>query len=601
MNYLEESKKFSDKIGYVSEVGETSLAVPRDIRGESNIDSMRVYYISDIHIDNHIQLYCKSKMSAEKYIKNIVSGLLEDMFFANNSAILFGGDIASSFEIAKLFYIEFMSKLLEHLEKQREYQGHLLPLNTVYVYSILGNHELWDFNNKEDCYKAYQELFDNIGIHFLNNSFEILGRYSTIGDYAGRLQNCKNEEELKEGKLYLKHLVSNSVIVGGIGFAGRNKKFNADMGIYRNCVDREEEVEETKKWLECYNKAKNVALENGYRLVVLTHNPIEDWIEFSKISSATYFTGHTHHNSYVALKDEDIFCFSDNQIGYSNKNIKFKKIYLYKRVNPFLNYADGIYEINTEQYLDYYGYLGEKIEGVNKIKGYIKKGTGKFYLIKRNGYLGFFIEKKDGTILICEGGKIKIIKKHSSIIEIYNDFYNMVNLFLNAFSTYRNWQETVSRYLKVIGGTGKIHGFIVDIDIYNHVMLNPYDRTLTFYYSKDFGTIHPFRSLDKLLSSKYNIDNDNMIKILKNHKIALDKLKEFSQKEISIIENKNNLKDILDMAEGKCIKLRISESIYSISMKYNQIQRLFDYKLLRDWNENITMQNGFLMLKEAEI
>lgn len=54
--------------------------------------------------------------------------------------------------------------------------------------------------------------------------------------------------------------------------------------------------------------------------------------------------------------------------------------------------------------------------------------------------------------------------------------------------------------LKKLGFEGTIHGLIVDINDTNHIMVNPTDGSITFYYSPDFGFVKTFESFSKQLA-----------------------------------------------------------------------------------------------------
>lgn len=110
---------------------------------------------------------------------------------------------------------------------------------------------------------------------------------------------------------------------------------------------------------------------------------------------------------------------------------------------------------------------------------------GKLYVIKSNGYYGFFIVKKSGTSIV-NGGRTKKIALSQNIKWIQDNFNIVVNKYLAALEPLRAKQVQLSRELKSLGFKGTIHGLIVDIDFYNHILVNPFDGTITFYYSPFF-------------------------------------------------------------------------------------------------------------------
>ena len=548
-----------------------------------------VYYISDIHLVHKIVKKFKKKATDEqiiKFVKKIAKELItpevkEHLYSYEDVIVLFGGDISSDFELAKIFYTEFMTSWKKELEKGHRDNG--------FVFSILGNHEFWDFDNSKDCYKAYGDLFKALGINFLNNSINWFGSYQNpmkriIDNRTGRIDwkpfyNDKDEEEYRENNSeeYDEQMryIHNMLIIGGVGFAGYNKEFNADQGIYRQALTRKEEIKETKKWEETYKNAVQFAKERNCVLIVLTHNPINDWNEAGAEGNCIYFNGHNHRNDLQHDDENNIHIFADNQIGYHRTQVQFKEAYIYKRRNPFAMYSDGCHEVKSSDYLRFYDFMKEKITGNGMVERQIKNNNGHFYMIKHKGYYGFFLESDNGTY-ICAGGTIKKLDKHKIIESINQKFEFMIQKYSNVLSPYRNAQEQIAEVVKALGGEGKIHGYIIDIDFFNHIMLNPNDGSITYYYSPMFGLVEKHKSLISLL------DNHNIL-------LAEQYRKLIGTKECDIVEQTQ-----VDIS-GELVKINIKNSLYTDSGRFNQLQRLFDKKILRDWNEELLLIENLLI------
>lgn len=517
-----------------------------------------IYYISDIHLTHKIvKSFVKNASDSQikRFIKNIVKDLLSEkirtkLYQGKSPIILFGGDISSDFEIAKIFYTEFV------MQWQVAKKGSDSP---NYIYAVLGNHEFWSFSNADSCYNTYKEFFQSVGIFFLDNSMMWLGRYS-------------NPEEKPWRK------IRNILIVGGVGFAGCNPYFNAENGVYKNALNREQEILETQKWKETYFSALQYAKEQNSILIVLTHNPISDWNEYSRgDSGCVYINGHSHRNNIYHDEERNIHVFANNQVGYYGMTIQFKNACIYNRVNPFAKYDDGCYKITSSEYLQFYDYIQENISGNGLVERQLKNKDAHFYMIKHSGYYGFFLTSPKGTY-ICAGGHIKKISERIIIDEINSDFINMVKTYLKKLSPYRNAQEEIAGLVKSFGGEGKIHGCIIDIDFYNHIMLNPYDGSVTYYFSPIFGQVEV---------------HDNLLSLLENHnKMLAEKYKiqigSSDKKEILPVERKTI---------KRMIQIDIKNSVYDTSNRVNQLQRLFDKKILRDWNKDLLASERDLLLK----
>lgn len=549
---------------------------------EVNWFCKHVYYVSDLHLVHKIVKKFKNKATDEQ-VKRFIRKIAKDMFTPEikehmssyeDIIMLFGGDISSDFEIAKIFYTAFMTVWRNELEK-----GHK---NNGYVFTILGNHEFWSFNNINDCYKAYEDLFKSLNIRFLNNNIAWFGEHDVplkqIQNETGlvpRYIGFNREEDEVEYDRQMQY-IHNAIIVGGVGFAGYNEGFNANQEIYRQAMVRPEEIEETHKWEEVYKNAVQLAKEQNSALIVLTHNPISDWNEKGLTdANCIYFNGHNHRNDVQHDDERNIHIFSDNQIGYYNSKIRFKEAYIYKRINPFAMYSDGCHEIKSTDYLRFYDFMREKITGNGMVERQLKNNNGHFYMIKHKGYYGFFLESDNGTY-ICAGGTVKKIDKCRIIELIDKNFIAMIQKYLSVLSPYRSAQEEIAEAVKSFGGEGKIHGCIIDIDFLNHIMLNPNDGSITYYHSPVYGLVEKHESLISLL------DCHNVL-------LAERYRKQIGLKEYKIVEQTH-----LDIS-GKIEEIDVKNSLYSVSSRLNQLQRLFNKKILRDWNEGLLLNGKSLI------
>lgn len=541
-----------------------------------------VYYISDIHLGHQIKRRFPDHVTNTKiksFIKEIVRNLFSDEFVASinerdHPIVIFGGDISTQFEVAKCFYTEFV-RYWNQIETKPAYCTNHYKR---YIYAILGNHELWDFKSLDECCLAYQNLFESLNICFLNNSIAWFGTHhfprsiiaqSTPSIYYHEEVNKKGDPDGYDRQI---HHIHNTIIVGGIGFAGYNNSFNADMGIYRGSLTRTQEIEQTKKWEDCYLDALDIAQKTNSILIVLTHNPIVDWMEDGHANSnCVYFSGHTHRNNLHHDEEANIHIFENNQIGYRNSSIRFKQAYIYNGSNPLAVLEDGYHEIRSSDYLKFYDYMQENISGNGLVERQLKNNDAHFYMVKHSGYYGFFLTSSKGSC-ICSGGRIKKIKEHHNIAQLDSIFLNMVNSYLKLLTPYRNAQEKIAREVRSFGGNGKIHGTIVDIDFYNHIMLNPLDSTVTYYYSPIFGQIKTYKNLLTLLS--------NHNKVLAN---------EYRKRLNSASNNLPSRRQADTILETKTIEIDIENSIYAISRRISPLQRLFSAKILRDWNDDLLM------------
>ena len=546
-----------------------NLTVPENTIQQADIPfyCQEYLYISDLHLEYQISVEfpngatdsCIKSYVTEMALKLARSVPKESHFFPR--PILFGGDISASVELSSTFYSAFMGEISKNGAKN------------FIVYAVLGNHEFWGFQSVEQCVDCYRKLFSELGVHFLHNTPEWVPPYLPPNQFIRNergyweLKAINPDDNPEEYKRMLPHM-HNTVILGGVAFAGRNSSFNAENGLYRSALDRSQEVLETKKWNEVYRKILAAARKTNSILVVLTHNPIADWKENSTLdSNCIYFCGHTHKAYRQCEWEKRAFYFADNQIGYSHREFRFKTASIYTRSNPFAGLTDGVFPISSEDYVRFNDYIGEKIAGNGVVERQIQMLGGHMLAIKQEGFYGFILISTKGTY-ICAGGRITKVSDVPEIYKYYKNFEPMVKKYLKSLSPYRRLQEEISKEIRQIGGTGIIHGCIVDIDTTNHVQVDPYNGMLNFYYSPIFGVIKSYSGLVQLLEEHNPCLLENAEKFLDCQRSKLLNLPALENTEIYE-------------------KLDIVNSFYAVSNRINQIQRLFDRKVLRAWDDQV--------------
>lgn len=606
--------------------------------------SVKVCYITDIHLGHHISV----DQPIEPQIIKIVDVLFRSKEDA--SIIVFGGDIASDVELSTLFYHKFMirwnyeyykswkqknnhfqvaisrkqakqeiDEIIKKLEDKRKFEiskirkwfrydkrhsemsrwqtedliSHKdVPNFVIYhvrkikeiekrikyleykqndeiekrtqklqykiqenlpIFAVLGNHELHAFDSVNEAVDFYIDFFKREHIHFLHNTVEI------INVPHGRVSFC---------------------VVGGVGFAKYNEKYNSNTVIGARTMTRDEEIKESEKFFQTYQEGLAVAKEKQIPLMVQSHYPTKDWLPNNEYDSQCYyFTGHIHRDNSV--HSEKFNVYANNQIGYLKKDIRFKQAILGMIYNPFIDYEDGCFEISIKQYIQFYDYRGESIQGAGLVERQLKTGNAKFYAIKKQGFYGFFVVNQKTGTKICAGGRIKTISKIKNIDYFAESFSEVVMQYLSMLAPYRKIQEKISTEIRTLGLSGKIHGCIIDVDFFNHIMVNPLDGQVTYYYSPNFGMVLPFESFSVMLEQ-----------VLQNGSLSEKQSKGAIEQFTMMLEHKkDNLitRKIQELSEyaNQMVKVDIKGSVYSISNRMNQLQRLFDSNILRDWNEEV--------------
>jgi len=311
-----------------------SLIREKNQDGIVDFGSRTVFYISDIHLFHHVLMKYPdgaTDKQIKNYIKEFVANVLTSEFKKESSCVFVGGDVSHSFQLSTLFYTELRTQL-NALAEEGDIWGHIRPTR---VYAVLGNHELWDFPTIEECQNAYKKMLEPLNITLLCNEgalfcFRRPQRYLSWDDEKKRSVSEDIDSE-KEPDAFDRALIGsgNMVIVGGTGFAEFNEKYNADTGFYRHVLNRQQEIAESEKWRKVYAIGLEKARQIRGQLIVLTHNPMQDWMgtNFEGDPNCIYFSGHNHNNFLYHNDERNVHIYANNQIGYKHKGAKLKKLF----------------------------------------------------------------------------------------------------------------------------------------------------------------------------------------------------------------------------------------------------------------------------------
>ena len=355
------------------------------------------------------------------------------------------------------------------------------------VVFILGNHELWSFPelSVNEITQKYRDLLLTHNMHLLQNDLFYKNESNQIGiiPYA---ELISQSNDLLAEKLRC----SRVVILGCLGFSGYNEEFNAKNGIYRNALDIESEILESKKTEELYNKLCTVL--KGKNTVIFTHMPKENWCADSIYQpNFVYVNGHTHKN--IFFDDGVTRLYADNQIGYKYDDPHLKSFILDGEYDYFFDYKDGIYEITRQEYNDFY-------RGKN-ISITFTRENGTIYMLKKQKYYCFIYKGQSGSYSIMNGGALR--KLNIKSINYYFERMDSVILSLQTpLNKYSAFQISIAEQIKKFGGDGSIHGCIIDIDFFNHVYVNPIDLKVTGYWAKNIIKKVIYPSIPALLKDR---------------------------------------------------------------------------------------------------
>lgn len=296
-------------------------------------------------------------------------------------------------------------------------------------------------------------------------------------------------------------------ILGGLGFSGYNYKFNANRAVYMSTIDRNMEIKESKKIEQLYNKLIDVLSKKN--TVILTHMPKQDWCNGTGYhDNFVYVSGHTHWNEF---------------------------------------FDDGVYEITAQQYQDF-------ARGKN-LNMTFNRQINILYMLKKKGYYCFIHKSKTGTLSLLNGGSLKNLYIQR-LKYYYENMDIMIDYIKKPLDKYIAYQQNISDKIKKIGGSGRIHGCIIDIDYFNHIYVNPVNMEITGYWARNIIDKQVFVNIPELLKSKCPVLYCNYMKLVEE-------------------ENANSL--IINNTENEALILSqeyLETDIYRASREMKKMQKL---------------------------
>ena len=543
---------------------------PVDTDGHEQFDYKHIpfFYISDVHLCHRIINHFNGKATKEEifsYVRFLTKKMIASIGTVPHfSYLLIAGDTSSDFEIAQEFYKE----LLRYWNAKR-------------IIVISGNHELWDpYLELEENIQAYQTYFVGLGITYLHNSVLFV---KDLGSNIVVQENqllALDEEKLRDLALY-----SSIIILGGVGFSGLNENYNAvymrygkSFEEYSPEVARKKDIQESDRFNTIYKKLLAAIQKN--RVIVLTHMKKDDWNAVVHNPKWIYINGHNHRNFYEASDRRVIY--ADNQIGYKSNNVGLKYFYIDNEYDIFAYYKDGIHEISMEQYSDFN-------RGKMIMMSYGKK-DGNIYMIKKNGiymflvYCFYYKQSKTKCLYLLNGGKLcKLIGNSLEDIPYYLDVVEkyVENVYL-LLDRYSGGQKRISEFVKKLGGSGKIHGCIVDVEkpnemdnfSYYHLFVNPTDGKVTPYFAYDVKSRIVYKDIKSMLESndKCKLLADNYVRLESESKSNLPAVQYLGQ--VAFRKNESFMYD-----EGSYL--------YKISRIIKSLQYITEKNVIRIWNEEL--------------
>ena len=531
--------------------------------GGSNLNS-KFYYVSDIHIEHQLDLSGLTETEIQACLRRKIEEMLEEIDDARMSGtLMIAGDVSCAPRLVEIFLRELSAK----------WRGQIL--------CVLGNHELWDWMvdgshhaigaDYPEEILAYFDEYCPRKVRYLEN--ELLIDYKRGWDSERIL-----DEELILGvdDDELRGLLEKStrIVLGGTGYSALNEEFNADAGLYRGMVDREEETERSARFKALHDKLARCAKDLS--VIVLSHMPFENWSDGERVPGWIYVSGHTHKNLFSSEEGAAIV-LADNQFGYSPRKWALKGFVLDGSYDPFSDWADGSYVVTREEYEDYNSGQGISCQGC--------RWAGEIVMLKRCGYYMFFLSTQTG-LSILDGGRR--CKTEHSLKYFYENMVAYAETVEAEFRPYRATQEIIASEVRAFGGYGRVHGCIIDIDFFNHIYLNPFDGTVSYYFATDMANKIFYRSVKALLKDYAKISlGDTGTSLLKSYE-AKDK-----GGSLPILGSKKKKKSAEVAIQNAVVsELVLDKTMYEPSKVMMKIQYALDKRVIRVWNDRVLEEVG---------
>lgn len=508
----------------------------------------RVSYVSDLHLMHKLEYFePKSRVDVEYVIQNMLNTIVSE----TENILLIGGDTSSDYTIFEMF----IRMLRDELDRKNK--------NTKVIF-VLGNHELWESPTFafDEIVDKYEKIITECGMYLLQNNILYMNSKRDMYRITNAELSTSSDKEIRE-----KLREAQIIFFGGLAFSGYNEEFNANNGIYRATISRNEEIKQSRIFEELYKKVLTTLSDR--KLVIFTHTPMDCWsekVDYHK--DFVYVSGHTHKNLFY--DDGEVRIYADNQIGYTNNNPHLKWFELDNEYDYFSDYEDGIYKISADEYRRFY-------RGKN-ISITFNREVNVLYMLKKNGYYCFIHESKRGSLTILNGGALKKLNEYD-INYYFNNMDAVIAIIRKPLDKYMSIQEKIAFEIRKLGGAGTIHGCIIDIDWYNHVYVNPVDMKITGYWASNIIDKKIYPNVPALLEKNCPAMYANYIKQLRGSSKNLPMLSKGAGKKLSVFP-----------------QTYLDTDIYKASREIKKMQKLTS-NILTSWYE---FDNGHKMIESKK-
>ena len=172
---------------------------------------------------------------------------------------------------------------------------------------------------------------------------------------------------------------------------------------------------------------------------------------------------------------------------------------------------------------------------------------------------------------MLNGGALKKLNA-KDVNYYYDNMDSMIASIETPFKKYTAFQESIDDEIRKIGGSGWIHGCIIDIDYYNHVYVNPVDMTVRSYWASNIINKLVYPNVPALLKNECPELYANYLKLIEGEKSNPLAVKQ-TKNEVSLLPQEY-----------------LETDIYKASREIKKMQKL-NSNVLTTWYDIISERN----------
>lgn len=590
---------------------------------------MRIHYVSDIHIETRCW-WSKIDIDNEEefypFLWNLSKQLANSMNEPKyNELVIFLGDTCYDLNVGLPFFSFFLCHWLVRIDNQTSnselskiihsfksmdrlfYDGHcgkekilsvchdlIETLRNIAkqqshftVCVLLGDDEYQQYEDMQTCEGEWGAL-EALGINLLSGS-----DLEVFLPNTGQWLSMKSYFQLAE-------LQQNAVLLGGsVGFrlydVKKENGMKQDDKVWMVGKNGEQEKSLGQEWVEQWQQWVDISKRTDLPLLVCTHINIFEWWKKELPEKYLHFHGDDHRNRRTENGLTRII--ADGYRDYRDPNAIMHvyewrledtiQIELKQAKEDDRNHSNGVkYQlISLEDYSSKMSLLGLSLPGFSLQKA-LRTGA-KLYLFEYGQYESYVLDF--GNVLaLCGGAKYRTIQVYT-LDGFKRLMPQVVERFSGPLKDFYHYMEQISSQIRLLGGSGRIHGCILDIDFYNHVAISPADGTMQWYHSSEYLSLEQHDNILSLASKRANWLLENIQNLSnKNNQSIEDGSEHYLLSPINSLKMVGNkLAEYVHESFTEETKESFSDTIYPLSNKMVSMQRLHYSKLLTFWPDDI--------------